>query len=873
LNQPPGRWPADRWSRPLAFVLCTYALVGGVISFMGWALDIPILTDWDADGISIQPNATVAVMLASAAVLLLVNGMHAGASTLGVIVALIGGATIFEYVAGISLGIDEALMFGREWGRVGVLAPGRMGPPGSVAWTVLGSALVMASSHRERLRAAAPILALASGSIASLSLTGYFYGASTLYTIPTVTVIAFQTSTFLLTISIAVILSVRDYGPMKLLGDPGPAGTLARRILPGVVILPILLGFIVLAGARAGLFDVAFGTAARTLAEVSLFVLLLWWTARAIRRHSEAQSQAEAALAARERDLRSTLDSLMQSRDVLEAELADSQALQELSTELIRQDDVDALHRRVLETAMRLAKSQCASMQILDTDPVTGARGLRLLVEIGFNERAKAFWQWVDVESHSSCGRALQVNGRVEVPDVLEAAWMAGTEQLEVSLGTGIRAVQTTPMVSRTGALLGMLSTHWAEPHTSSERERRLIDILVRQAADIIDRRLHEDALREADRRKDVFLMTLAHELRNPLAPIRSAVDVLKTMPASAPGLVRVQEIIERQTSVMARLLDDLLDVGRIVRDRLELRWDHVPLESAIRSGLEMSTPLVERFRHQLDVDLPEESITVRGDHVRLAQVVGNLINNACRYTEPGGRLSVKLERQEGEAVITVADSGIGIPREKLATIFDIFSQIDTSLERSQGGLGIGLYLVRRLVDLHSGRVEVRSAGLGKGSTFIVHLPVLEPAAGLDAPLSAGKSGSRERGKRVLVVDDNTDAAELLSTILESADHETAMAHDGVDALALADSFRPDVVLLDIGLPQLNGYEVCKQLRTRTWGQHLMLIAVTGWGQDSDRLRSRDAGFDHHLVKPIDHEKLLALLDAAPVRRADSASV
>jgi signal transduction histidine kinase len=871
-SPPESSSSVERWFPRLSVALCGYALVGGALSFLGWAADMPWLTDWDGDGISIQPNAALTVILASSSLLLLLRGFRRATFVTGAMVAGIAGATLFEYVTGLNLGIDDVLMFGREWGRVGVLVPGRMGPPGTVSWLLIGSALVMASSRQERLRMVAPIPVLGSAFIASLSLIGYLYGASLLYTIPTLTVIAFQTSTFVLAISAAIVLTAEGHGPMRLLADRGPAGTLVRRILPGIIVLPVLLGFIRLVGEKAGLYDLAFGTAARTLAEIVLFSALLWWTARAVDRHSKAHAQAEAALSAREGELRDAEVALQRSRDALETDFADSRALQELSAALIDQNDVDELYRRVLDTARQLARSPFASLQIVVSDPATGnPQGLRLLAEHGFTARARTFWEWVNADSRCAGGMAVLTGARVEIPDVLASEAMAGSEDLQVASDTGIRAVQTTPLISREGKILGMLSTYWSEPHTCSDRERRLIDILVRQAADLIERRQQEEALREADRRKDVFLMTLAHELRNPLAPIRSAAGVLTNALSSQPGLARVRDILERQTSVMSRLLDDLLDVGRIAQDRLELRSDRVSLQAVLRSAVEMSSPLVERFGHQLELTLPEVPIEVLGDEVRLAQVVGNLLNNACRYTAPGGRVSLRLERHGEEAVITLTDSGIGIARDKLSTIFELFSQVDTSLERTQGGLGIGLHLVKRLVDLHSGRIHVHSAGVGQGSTFTVSLPLLELSDVPDVPAhvpAAGPSASARR-TRVLVVDDNADAAEMLSTLLEFGNHETAVANDGATALTLAESFRPDVVLLDIGLPQLNGYAVCQELRSKSWDRRITLIAVTGWGQDSDRIRSREAGFDYHLVKPIDHAALLKLLAETPARLLD----
>jgi len=387
-----------------------------------------------------------------------------------------------------------------------------------------------------------------------------------------------------------------------------------------------------------------------------------------------------------------------------------------------------------------------------------------------------------------------------------------------------------------------------------SER-RRLADDLRKLAAD----------LSEADRRKDEFLATLAHELRNPLAPLSNLLELLKHAGARGEALAPTLDTMERQLGQMVRLVDDLLDINRITHNRLELRRDRVELSTLIEQAVATARPLAEAVHHELHVNAPQEPIYLDADPVRLTQVFGNLLNNSCRYTPPGGAITLTTRRQGSEAVVTVADTGTGIPPEQLDRIFDMFTQVDRSLERSQGGLGIGLTLVKRLVEMHGGSVEARSAGIGRGSEFVVRLPVARTASD-PAPIERAAQTEPSRKRRILVVDDNVDAADSLAMLLELAGHETYTAHDGRQALDAAAKQRPEIVLLDIGLPLVNGYEVCQQIRQQHWGRAMVLIALTGWGQVEDRHRSEQAGFDDHLVKPVDYRALVALLDALPER-------
>ena len=378
---------------------------------------------------------------------------------------------------------------------------------------------------------------------------------------------------------------------------------------------------------------------------------------------------------------------------------------------------------------------------------------------------------------------------------------------------------------------------------------------------------LSEEQLIEADRRKDEVLATLAHELRNPLAPIRTAVALVRRRDADPAQTAWSGEVIERQVSHMARLLDDLLDVSRVSRGRLRLRTEPVDLADVIRHATESSQPLIEAGRHPLSVELPSDPIRLEADPTRLAQVFSNILNNAARYSEAGRPIRVCVEREGSEAVVRVHDQGIGIPPEMLPRIFEAFLQLDRSLERSQGGLGIGLTLVKQIVELHAGRVEAQSDGAGKGSVFTVRLPVPEgvlpsPRAA-DGPAEGATRVERKSGRRILVADDLEDSAASLAMLLQLQGYEVRTAFDGAQAVQAARAFRPDIVLLDIAMPQLNGYEAARTILAESGERRPRMIALTGWGHEENRMRTKEAGFDHHLVKPVEPETLRRLLEAA----------
>ena len=516
-----------------------YALAGGTLTLIGWAAGIQRLTDWRNDSISMFPNTAICAVLSGMALLLL-HHARAEASKLavrvmGAVVAMIGGLTLFQHIAGIDLGIDVLLFEMRPWGQHAAAAPMRMGPPASLSFLMIGSATyLLTGSHRARRVASA--LAVAVAPIATLSLIGYLYGAREMYTIPRLTGIAMQTASIVFALAIGVIVSAPDREPMRGIMDAGAAGTLARRAMPIIIVIAVLLGWIRVSLQTHGLVDTAFGTALRTVFEIAFLMTLLWWAVKMVRAHE------------------------------------------------------DALHEREAELQLQ-------------------------------------------------------------------------------------------------------------------------------------------------SRRKDEFLAMLAHELRNPLAPLSNGLQTLALIGADTNALEQLRPMMQRQLSHMVRLVDDLLDASRISRDKLELRMERVELGTVVHEAVQACRPQLQAASLQLEVAVPDgDAIALDADPVRLVQVLCNLIGNAVKYTDAGGRIHVTLERDDATAArISIKDTGIGIPGDMLEHVFEMFTQVDRSLERMSGGLGIGLTLARRLVEMHGGTLSARSDGPGHGTELIVRLPVLA-ATGLVTP-------------------------------------------------------------------------------------------------------------------------------------------
>ena len=527
--------------------------------------------------------------------------------------------------------------------------------------------------------------------------------------------------------------------------------------------------------------------------------------------------------------------------------------LHELSARLTSQDALQTLLQAVVDAAIILTHAQMGTLRLYDA----GSRSLRIVAQSGFTKPFLDYFAVVG-EGESMCGHSLQLRRRIIVEDIERSSFFAEQPALAVMRAAGARAVQITLLVAHDGTPLGTLATHWTEPHMPTHETLQLLDLLAREAADLIEHRQREEALRAANRAKDEFLAMLGHELRNPLSPIVTALAILKLR--GNGQYRRTLEIVERQVQYLIRLVDDLLDVSRITRRMIQIKKLPVRVKDVVAQAAEMAMPLIEQRRQHFDVHFPPTDLRVVGDEGRLAQVVANLLTNAAKYTDPGGRITLEASRQGAEVVLSVEDNGLGIDPELLPHVFDLFTQERQSADRARGGLGIGLTIVRSLVELHGGNVRVESQGVGKGSVFTICLPVAaEPAAVEDG--ATVKRTAVSSPKRILVVDDNEDALDLLAEVLRGVGHVVATAKDGPSALDAMKSFHPEVAILDIGLPVMDGYQLAVRMHADFGDGCPRLIALTGYGRDSDRAQSRQAGFAEHLTKPVDVGSLLAALE------------
>ena len=416
-----------------------------------------------------------------------------------------------------------------------------------------------------------------------------------------------------------------------------------------------------------------------------------------------------------------------------------------------------------------------------------------------------------------------------------------------------------------------VLQGNWFEVHAYPSPERLSVyvrDITERKRAEEERERLLTE-LGETNRRKDEFLAMLSHELRNPLAPISNALEVLHRSGRDEPELQSTRDVISRQVHDLARLIDDLLDASRITSGKVRLQTETIELSSVISRAIETTRPLAEARRHRLTVTLPSEPVWLLADPTRLAQVFSNLLNNAAKYTQEGGDITLTAKREGNEVVVGIRDTGVGIPAEVLPHVFDMFTQADRSLDRSQGGLGIGLTLARKIVQVHGGAVQAFSDGPNKGSEFVVRLPVIGEPAFHKAEIGYASLSPSACPRRILVVDDNADSIETMSMLLKLSGHEVDVACDGESALEVATKFRPEIILLDVGLPGMHGYQVAERLRSQPENKNVVIVALTGYGQERDRLRAIEAGFDYHFVKPVDFTKLESLFHNLSLERAD----
>lgn len=771
-------------------------VLGGIVTLLGWAFDVPRMTDWLHTGICMFPNAAICGILIGAALMILAwsgrsRVLRSVSRIAAILCALLSGVILYQHLAGVNLGIDTVLI-SRPWGQKASAAPMRMGIPASVSYLILGIAVFLASWNGFARRIAS-LLALGTVAVVSLSLMGYWFGADQLFGIAHYTAIAFQTGLIIFILSMAIIAVIPEHGLAEMLLREDAGGVAARRLLLPIILIPPVIGWLQIIGRQYEIYDVAFGTAVRTLCEIALFLLLLWWTVNTISSQATAARQARSALRM-----------------------------------------LDERFTRFMESVPGLA-------WIKDAD------GRYVFA----NEAALKAFQLSRTELY----------GRTDAdvfPQDTAAAFMANDRRAALSR-TGIQVIEK---LEHADGEHHSLVAKFPIDEPGSARP-----FLGGIAIDVTDRVRAEEALKLADRRKDEFLATLAHELRNPLAPIRYAVQLIAQPGVDRSTLQYVHGVIDRQVGHMVRLLEDLLDMSRISYGKLELRRERIELSVIVNSALEASRPIIEAAGHELVVEMPPDRIVLDADAVRLAQVFSNLLNNAAKFTTTRGCIVFSVTREGNEVIVSVSDNGIGLTPESLRTIFDMFSQVHRG--GVQSGLGIGLALVKGLLDLHGATIEAASDGPGEGSRFTVRIPLPETPLDLAAPRALPEVHVSTTLK-ILVIDDVRDIADSIASLLRSMGYETHTAYGGEEGLAEAEALQPDVILLDIGMPGRDGHQVCREIRTQPWGGSIFVIAITGWGQESDRRLSREAGFDEHLVKPVDVSRLVDLIEQARGSRAAS---
>lgn len=538
--------------------------------------------------------------------------------------------------------------------------------------------------------------------------------------------------------------------------------------------------------------------------------------------------------------------------------------------------------RQLAEIAMRLntAHDLSAVMEVVTTETrkligahqavtsFTGSGELTHAMHTRSLSDKYALWRGTEVPCGSLCVEVCRSNQPMKLTQAeLEAddRWQRDLEERRKQLPMrGWLAAPLTGRNGRNGRNIGLI--HLSEKYEgefSAEDEAILVQVALMASVALENARLVED-LRVASRRKDEFLATLAHELRNPLAPLRNMLQIMSQGRHDQQVVARACDSMERQVVHMVRLIDDLLDVSRISRGKLELRREHVELGPIIEDAMEICRAQLEDGTHEFLVNLPPDSVRLHADPVRLIQIFDNLLDNACKYTEVGGKIWLTAELQGCDLLVTVRDTGIGIPPDKLDSIFQMFTQVDQSSDRIRGGLGLGLTLVKQLVEMHGGTITAHSDGAGQGAEFRVRLPMVAETANPNTPSLTKPDEPHTANRRILIVDDNRDNADSLAKLLEFTGNKTLTAYDGLEGIRAAEEFRPDTLLLDIGLPKVNGLEVCRHVREQPWGKSVLVVAVSGWGQEEDRRKSREVGFDHHLVKPVNPSELVKLLRSNP---------
>ena len=876
--------------------LGAYAAAGGLAALLGWVLNVRPLTDWFRQGMSQMPNNALLVFAAGVALILWSFGKRAISKALGAFVAVVAGATVFEHLTTVNLGIDTLLLF-RDWGQQGTVAPGRMGVPGSVALTIIGLTLAL-RREKQRLVVTGGLLTIG---IAMLSLIGYLFGADLLFTIPKLTTIALQTTTMILALGAGLVASVPNRAPMTMLLGDSAAALVVHRALPGLVLIPLVLGWLALRGQKNGLFDVAFGTALLVFTLIGLLVALLWWSAAAIAEHEAAMRESRDRLAG-------ILGSITDAFMTLDAHWRFVFVNEETERRLGRPRS-ELIGRSLwevypggegdeLQTQLRRAMHQRISVEyevfypswqrwMADRAYPTADGGLavysrditkRKKAEEALRESEQKFLLLFEKAAFGAAVATLPDGRFVDVNEGFEKMFGFAREEVigRTSIELGINSDQ--PMRQRALDQLvrdGYVRDLEVTLRTKSGEQRTFVNNLtiielggephlLSTLQDITDRKASEEALRAADRMKDEFLATLSHELRTPLTAIIGWSQLLLDGGLDAREQRIALEAIRSSAKAQAQLTDDVLDVSRIVTGKVRLHRHPSDLAEVIDSAVATVRPAAEAkgipLRLTLARGLPAHFI----DPERIQQVVWNLLANAIKFSPQNTPVEVDLRGDGEQTVIEVIDHGPGIPRDFLPFVFERFRQADSSSSRTHAGLGIGLALAKDLVELHGGTIDVQSEE-GRGSRFTVRLP--QPAADSDQPLrpkaSAAGAHALLDGVRVLYVDDREDARVLISAMLRQHGADVVPVESVDEAVNVLDREPLDVVVTDLAMPRRDGYDLLATMRSDTRWNQLPVLALTAQGRIDDEKRAQNAGFKAFLRKPIEPKELAAAVARA----------